>query len=204
MKKLVAVILALVLALSMTAALAEIVNPLSPMIDVNRLEGRYVLASITGVENGKIEYTLFEPERYAKADLEKLQKGDILVSDGQEVLVATISLDNETCTINAGLEDEVWMQANSFGEYLISLDDDFHPLINLGTFTQEVNEYIPFLDNIDPATGEMLDLPTVHSGKEFVETMASDPIGFDKDNTWLLFGASNYIQMIVRVYSVSQ
>ena len=204
MKKLVAVVLALVLALSVTAALAEIVNPLSPMIDVNRLEGRYVLASVKSAGDGNIEYTLFEPERYAKADLEKLQKDDILVSGGQEVVVMTVSLADDTCTINAGLEDEVWMQANEFGEYLVSLDDDFHPLINLGTFTQEVNEYIPFLDNIDPATGDMLDLPTVHSGKEFVETMASDPIGFDKENTWLLFGASNYIQMIVRVFSVSQ
>ena len=204
MKKLVAVVLAMMLALSVTAALAEIVNPMSPRIDVNRLEGCYVLASVSDAGNGKIEYTLFEPERYAKADLEKLQKDDILVSGGQEVVVMTISLSENECTINAGLEDEVWMQSNGFGEYMVSLDDDFHPLVNLGTFTQEVNEYIPFLDNIDPATGDMLDLPTVHSGKEFVETMASDPIGFDKDNTWLLFGTSNYIQMIVRVFSVSQ
>lgn len=204
MKKLTAVILALALILSAAAALAEIVNPLSPLIDVKRLEDHYVLASVKAAGEGKVEYTLFEPERYAKADLEKLQKGDILVSGGQEIPVMTISLSEDECTINAGLEDEVWMQANPFNEYLVSLDDDFHPLVNLGTFTAEINEYIPFLDNIDPATGDMLDLPTVHSGKEFIENLAADPIGFDKDNTWLLFGASNYIRMIVREFSVSQ
>ncbi|MBQ3278751.1 MAG: hypothetical protein IJG94_06280 [Clostridia bacterium] len=204
MKKLVAILMALILSLSVAASLAEIVNPLSPLIDVNRLEGRFVLASVRSAGNGRIEFTLYEAERYAKADLEKLKKGDILVSDGQEVTVQTVSLVNETCTVNAGLEDEVLLQANEFGEYLISLDDDFHPLINLGTFTQEVNEYIPFLDNVDPATGEMRELPTVASGKDFIDNLDSDPIGFDRDNTYLLFGASNYIHMIVRYYSVTQ
>ena len=124
MKKLVAILLALILSLSVAASLAEIVNPLSPLIDVNRLEGRFVLASVRSAGNGRIEFTLYEAERYAKADLEKLKKGDILVSDGQEVTVQTVSLVNETCTVNAGLEDEVLLQANEFGEYLISLDDE--------------------------------------------------------------------------------
>ena len=53
MKKLVAILMALILSLSVAASLAEIVNPLSPLIDVNRLEGRFVLASVRSAGNGR-------------------------------------------------------------------------------------------------------------------------------------------------------
>jgi hypothetical protein len=72
------------------------------------------------------------------------------------------------------------------------------------TGVQVCSSDLPFLDNVDPATGEMRELPTVASGKDFIDNLDSDPIGFDRDNTYLLFGASNYIHMIVRYYSVTQ
>ena len=64
-----------------------------------------------------------------------------------------------------------------------------------------VTEKLIFLDRIDPSSGEILSVPTVHNAGEFLDMKkdADDP-GFEANNVYVVFDENGDLAVIERFY----
>ena len=205
MKKTMAVIAALALAVCMIAtASAETVKPNPATIDINNLENRMVRTDVE-YKNGKLELTLFEPERFATDAIKALKAGDAILTDGEEVTIETIDQDGPDTIFNKGTASEMLFCDTDKGYMEHVEENDMVPWIKLGTMEKEILEYYPILDWIDPITGETLQEVTVYRGDK-LEQLLKDPqaIGFSNKNVDIVYDGNNEISLMIRYYSPAQ
>ncbi len=180
---------------------AETLLPMASDIRMDRLEYRFLICDVGAAqEDGSVRMTLFVPEVFERSALEGLKAGDVIRINGEDCTVETVSVNDAEAWINQGTASEKELRANEYGEYHLVLINERLPYQQLGTIQVEIPENLAMLDCIDPATGEQLEKPTVHTGEEFLQMLREDPVGFDVKNTWVLFGVSNVPNMIVRYY----
>ena len=183
MRKLLCMVLCLCLLIpAMALAERKVVTALATKINPDDLSNTLVDARIKSYnrEENTITLEIIVPEFYDADEIKSLQIGDAIYTQGHEV------------TVNA--------------VYPIQDGDDFS-WITLTTVTVPVPPHLIFLDGIDPATGEDLPLPTVHSAEEFIAILEgknkSDP-GFDLNNTEIVFDSDVQPVIIRRNYVVWQ
>ncbi len=86
--------------------------------------------------------------------------------------------------------------------YEIMQDDD-HTWVTLTTLNVPAYDHLLFLDEIDPASGESLNYPTVHSAADLIAEMeageAAGP-GFAVNNTSVVFDRNGALALVRRFY----
>ena len=187
-----------------SAAAETVVQPNAPTISIDRLEGRYLLADMKDAGNGKVSITVYGTETFPAEAIEGLKPGDRIVTGGGEYTVSTVGpfADYEdTIVLNTGAVDELLFEKNGHNEYVQAGTNDEHPQIHLGTVTAELNEYTCFIDRVDPKTGNALDKPVLRSGRDLIDAMNTDEIGFSSMNVYVAFNEFNDPVLIVRIYT---
>ena len=192
MRKLLCMVLCLCLLIpAMALAERKVVTALATKINPDDLSNTLVDARIKSYnkEENTITLEIIVPEFYDADEIKSLQIGDAIYTQGHEVTVNAIN--EYDCFIAVVQDDDEVITIATDGEtvYPIQDGDDFS-WITLTTVTVPVPPHLIFLDGIDPATGEDLSLPTVHSAEEFIAMLEgkdkSDP-GFDLNNTEIVF-----------------
>ena len=209
MRKLLCMVLCLCLLIpAMALAERKVVTALATKINPDDLSNTLVDARIKSYnkEENTITLEIIVPEFYDADEIKSLQIGDAIYTQGHEVTVNAIN--EYDCFIAVVQDDDEVITIATDGEtvYPIQDGDDFS-WITLTTVTVPVPPHLIFLDGIDPATGEDLSLPTVHSAEEFIAMLEgkdkSDP-GFDLNNTEIVFDSDVQPYMIRRHYVLWQ
>ena len=209
MRKLLCMVLCLCLLIpAMALAERKVVTALATKINPDDLSNTLVDARIKSYnkEENTITLEIIVPEFYDADEIKSLQIGDAIYTQGHEVTVNAIN--EYDCFIAVVQDDDEVITIATDGEtvYPIQDGDDFS-WITLTTVTVPVPPHLIFLDGIDPATGEDLPLPTVHSAEEFIAILGgknkSDP-GFDLNNTEIVFDSDVQPVIIRRNYVVWQ
>ena len=209
MKKLLSMILCLRLLIpAMVSAERKVVTSLATNINPYDLSSTLVDARIKSFnkEDNTMTLEIIIPEFYDAEEIRSLQIGDAIYTQGHEVTVNAIN--EYDCFITIVQDDDEVITIATDGEtvYPIQDGDDFS-WITLTTVTVPVPPHLIFLDGIDPATGEDLPLPTVHSAEEFIAILEgknkSDP-GFDLNNVEIVFDSDAQPVIVRRHYVVWQ
>lgn len=209
MRKLLCMVLCLCLLIpAMALAERKVVTALATNINPDDLSNTLVDARIKSYnkEDNTITLEIIVPEFYDADEIKSLQIGDAIYTQGHEVTVNAIN--EYDCFIAVVQDDDEVITIATDGEtvYPIQDGDDFS-WITLTTVTVPVPPHLIFLDGIDPATGEDLSLPTVHSAEEFIAMLEgkdkSDP-GFDLNNVEIVFDSDVQPVIIRRNYVVWQ
>ena len=209
MKKLLSMILCLCLLIpAMVSAERKVVTALATKINPDDLSSTLVDARIKSFnkEDNTMTLEIIIPEFYDAEEIRSLQIGDAIYTQGHEVTVNAIN--EYDCFITIVQDDDEVITIATDGEtvYPIQDGDDFS-WITLTTVTVPVPPHLIFLDGIDPATGEDLPLPTVHSAEEFIAILEgknkSDP-GFDLNNVEIVFDSDAQPVIVRRHYVVWQ
>ena len=95
--------------------------------------------------------------------------------------------------------DELLFKKNGHNEYVPVGTDDEHPQISLGTVTAELDKYTCFIDRVDSKTGDALDKPVLRSGRDLMDAMNTDEIGFSSMNLYASFNELNDPALVVRI-----
>ena len=210
MKKLLCMVLCLCLLIpAMALAERKVVTALATNINPDDLSNTLVDARIKSYnkEDGTMTLEIIVPEFYDGEDIKNLQIGDAIYTQGHEVTVDAINEYDCFITVIQNDPDEVIMIVTDLDTVCPIMDNDDFSWITLTTVTVPVMPYLVFLDGIDPATGEDLPLPTVHSAEEFIAILdgknKSDP-GFDLNNIEIVFDSSAQPYIIRRHYVLWQ
>ena len=185
------------------------ITALASEIDPEHLASVSVYARITGyaADENKLTVAPLVPERYDGAELLSLVPGDAIYTQGQEIVVQTIGEQYGYIVINDGeyqfSEDSIWLYEDADGCYVISDWDDIR-WITLAEVSVPVQDGLLFLDGINPSSGEILDMPTVHSAAEFLEMLKTEAEGegpgFDARNVFVVFNTDGQLALIQRYY----
>ena len=128
-----------------------------------------------------------------------LKAGDTLTIGTEEIAVETIEpLDEGDWTVN----DEIILTTYEDGVHASLYEHEYMEVF--ATLMLDVPEDLEFQDGIDPATGEILDEPTVHTAAEFIEILqageeSGDP-GFTADNVYISLDAEGKLTLVQRFY----
>ena len=207
MKRILAVMAVLALALSLAGAVraeGKTIRPLPVLTDISRLGDRFVTTDIEPAGGNRVTLKLFEKERFDGEDIRALQVGDVIVTDGEEVKVESITVDADVW-VNKGRNTELRLCENSFGEFERVMENDMVPWIALGSFETELNEYTLFLDWVNPETGEGLDAPAVRDAAFLLRDLPNtETVGYDCKAVKIIYDSSNQPYAIWRFYSPAQ
>ena len=158
-------------------------------------------------DGGTLTLMLIAPERYRRDEIESLQSGDAIFTQGQEVCIDSVTEKYGYIVFNEGdyefSEGSVWLYEDTDESYWIAEYDD-HTWIEIAELQIPVTDRLIFLDGINPSSGEGLILPAVHSAGEFVSLFRSEAAGggpgFDVNNVTVVFDAEGRLAVVSRYY----
>lgn len=146
------------------------------------------------------------PEAYDPDEVESLQVGDAIYTQGQAITVESVVNDYGVIILNQKNPDDptdsIMLYQGADMNYEIMEADD-HTWTTLGILNVPVSGSLLYLDEIDPATGETLGNPTVHNLQQFVAELEGGSEagpGFDTNNTTVVFDETGALALIRRFY----
>lgn len=216
MKKLSAII-TLVLSLSLllcSAASADTVTALATEINPEHLEKVASYAHILGYnkESNTLTVELIAPEIFSWEDVEFLEVGDSIYTDGREVVVETIEgyASKGSYSINDGEVILIHYFSTHDGFHpdyaAVYEDDDVHVWNNLGIRQFPVQDTLLFLDYTSDETNFPLEMPVVRTAREFIARLTQEDaseafgVGFTADNVYVVFDGEGNLAVILRYY----
>ena len=174
MKKILCMVLCLCLLIpAMVCAERKVVTAVAAEINPDNLKSVLVDARIRAYskEDSTITVDIITPELYDPEEIKSLAEGDGIYTQGHEMTVESINHYDTFLTIVSGEEVlTLFTDMEPYGSY----DGDFPLWTTLATVTVPVYDDVIYLDDVDPATGDSLPLPTVHSAEEFRSGLAAD------------------------------
>lgn len=206
MKKIICVMMTFTVLLALIcAASAETIQAKAPTIDIDHLEGRMVKTDIDYKGEDIMTLTLYENERFNAEAIKAVKVGDVIVTDGEEVVIESIETDGPDIIFNRGTEKEMLFCDAGRNEFEHVMESDYVPWIKLGSMDVEILEYYPILDAIDPLTGELLEEYTLYRGDKLKELLQNpDAVGFNCKNVDVVYDHNNQPVLMRREYSPAQ
>ena len=205
-KKLAAFILAIVMMLTVSLAVAKTVEPEDP--EIERVAGRTVHATVGEyVENlNSFRVTVYENDRFDDDDIDSLAAGDILLADGMPFTVKEMSKtpDGELmAVIGNGLEIVFVKDDDDYTAHYT--DDDRQCMHAIAVLLLPVAEGIVYEDNSDPDLDSKM---KVYEGlQEVLKAKAENEensIGFDFYATTVTLNEKLEIVKIHQNFDVAQ
>ncbi len=204
MKRLLAALAVLMLAVSAASADTITAMATEPYMEVYAKYACCARIHDYDSETNMLEVELIIPEIFARDDVKGLQPGDAIYTGGQEVPIQTITEEYGYIILNKGdyefSEGSVWLMEDPDGNYRPVAYEDYIWL-EMARIEVPVTERLLFLDRIDPSSGEILSVPTVHDADEFLgmQKDADDP-GFKANNVYVVFDENGNLAVIERFY----
>ena len=209
MKKLLCMILVFcLLAPAMAFAERTVVTALAVAVNPDNLVSVAVDARITDYNQADNTLTieLLVPELFDFYEIENLNAGDAIYTQGREIEIREIGEDGEYIVLNPGQDgdgdDTVWLCQYLDQHYTVMNQDDAAWNV-LATVTVPVPEHLLFLDEIEEVTLMPLYVPAVHNGSGFLAAMEAEKEngpGFAANNTMVVFDENGDLVMIRRYY----
>ena len=205
-KTAVALVLLISLLLS-AAASADVLTAMPVELDPERLEKTTCNARIVGYNEAQNTLTvhLTVPEIFPTDELYKISVGDSIYTGGQEILIESISHDDDWCGVVGFNDWEIFFFEERDGCYRMA-DEDCYFWNVIAVIECPVKDHLLLLDYVDDDTGDMLNLPAVLTARELTVKMlaeqASDRyhIGFAADNVTVTFDGEGNLAVINRFY----
>ncbi|MBQ6960022.1 MAG: hypothetical protein IJP78_03480 [Clostridia bacterium] len=213
MKKLVLSI-ALMLTISpffCSVASADVITALAAEINPEHLEKTASYARILGYNEKENTLTveLIVPEIFSWEDVEALKVGDSIYTDGREVTIETIAKQDywgDYIKINDGSVNLSRCSDGSGDFAAVSEWDDAYTWIELAVIECPVKDSLLFLDYINDETGNMLELPVVHTARELTTRLLEEDadqvynVGLTASNVYVVFDGEGNLATIHRFY----
>ena len=204
MKKLIAILI--LLALAVSAASAETITAMAnePYMDEFVKYACHARIHDYDSETNMLEVELIIPEIFSREDVLSLKPGDAIYTDGHEVEIQTVTEEYGYIILNKGdyefSEGSVWLREDTDGNFRPVEYEDYI-WSEMARIEVPVTENLLFLDMIDPSSGEILEMPTVHNADEFLAMKDStvDP-GFKVNNVYVVFDENGDLAVICRYY----
>ncbi len=200
--------IAIVLMLSLllllcSPASADTITAMAIEINPEHLEKTSSYARILGynADSNTLTVELIVPEVFDYHDIEALQPGDSIYTDGHEVLIQTIEV-NDWGTYTINHEDKwgyVFLLKDLNGDYRTGCDDDY-VWRTAAVIECPVKDSLLFLDYINEGDGGMVELPFVRTLEEFLDRLENGPIAFDENNVYVVFDKEGNLATIQRYY----
>lgn len=216
MKKLSAIItLVLILSLLLcSAASADTVTALATEINPEHLEKVASYAHILGYnkESNTLTVELIAPEIFSWEDVEYLEVGDSIYTNGKEIVIETIEGSASKGSFNINDGEVILIQYLSAhdgyrADYTtVYEEDDVHVWNDLGILQCPVRDTLLFLDYIMDETGFPLEMPVVYTARELTAHLAQEDaseafgFGFTADNVYVVFDGEGNLATIQRYY----
>ena len=211
MKKHAAWALALLAALVLGSAAADTITPMPPTLDTDSLACQAVMAVLTDADPAArtVTLALYEPEVFAAEDILALQPGDVLLSGGREIAVTSVDITSwGEVSLNEGTdawyETLPWLEQDDSGNYRTVCYGSLPGWTPFGQMTFTLPDTLLLLDSIDPATGDALELPTVHPAQKWLAMIAAEAenegVGFSIENMYLVFDENGVPAVAYRYY----
>ena len=215
MKKVMAVVLALCMALALVAcggntntpqddtnkdSETKRVEPLASTVDISNVTDATLSASFdagslkTEGDAATLELKVYDYEQYDAAEVSQLKVGDTIVSGGKDIVITSID-DSNGYVINGGYEQGGLNLAAGEGGvvYTVSVDD-IKNYVEAGTVTLPISSECVLTDSSNLENGEK----TVNAA-DLAAFLASDTVGFQPASTQVTV-TGGQITAISRVY----
>lgn len=202
-------LLALVLLLTAfcPAAHAKTVVPMPLTLKTDALKNQSVYTRVNGYDRktNLLTVSLYEVETFRREDIDALNVGDVLQTDGQTIPVKSIERGALDVSVNGGSyeykEGTAWLVDANDGYRVQRYNETVW--LPVGTLTfPPANDFL-VLDGID-GTGSTRDLPCVMPLPEFIDLIAESKegyeVGFSIDNAYLLIDGNGRPVGIQRFY----
>ena len=197
MKKLLILVACLLMITSAASAERTVVTALAAEINPDSLVSVAFDAKINSYTEGIFSITILVPERYDPEEIQALQVGDAIFTEGREVEIKNLSKGIGSMILNAGTADEVFLFESIDCNYWITNGSD-NTWLELATVTVPASDHLIFLDS---STEETILHPTVYNAAGFVERMnAADDSGFDIHNVEVVIDEEGKVAVIRRFY----
>ena len=210
MKRLASVItlLMMILLLLCSPASADVITAMAIEINPEHLEKTASYARILGynAETDSLTVELIVPERFSGEEVGALKEGDSICTNGQEILIESISYDDEWCSTLFINGWDVFLIQDRDGNYTAMADEDNCVWIPLAVIECPVRDSMLFLDNVDEETGNALTLPVVHSARELTARLLEEgtdeayTVGLSANNVYVVFDGEGNLATIQRFY----
>lgn len=136
------------------------------------------------------------PESYA----ESLQVGDKLTAGRFEEEISTLEKTEEGSIL---INDEI--ELRKYGDEYHIYIYEIEYIETYGMLRLEIPDDLTVVDNVDSATGELLEEPVTYTVDEFRAMLAAEAYpDFATDNTWVTFGDNGEMLSVEREYSPAQ
>lgn len=211
MKKLTAILFALILVLTAAAACAKDVNPLPSETLKGLLAGKTFNARVSGYgfaedENGNgytdvwLSFTICERDRYTAEDIQSLEVGDKLIlgiRSPYDVLDITTDEYNYV-TLNDKTEwyENLVLYPEEDGTYVSANATENPYWHDILSFEIEADDSMIFRDFSDPEAEE----PTDRTLNDFLK-MVSEEVSFNEDNTEITFDENGHLAVLLYKYT---
>ena len=206
MKKWLALVLAAVMMLTVSAACAKTVEP--EETEIEHIAGKTVHATVGAYneEAGTFEVTLYDLDRFEKEDIEKLEAGDILLGNGCVHKVKEVTKDDDGDQLvktEEGLEI-YFVQAGDDDLTARLTDDDRELMHAFAKLILPAAKDLVYEDHSDPEAEN----PTVYSSLEEIlkvkEEKEETSIGFNFYSTQIELNDDLEIVKIHQSFDVAQ
>ena len=218
MRRLILCILTLLFLLP-TAALAKTVEPQPLTLFMDDLADRSVYVTVDDYdpEARVFTVTLYEPETFSREDIESLEVGDGIISDGKTWTVEKLDREGWAVQINNFHggdyeQDALTLSAEYQYDGPVYRADDWgsHIWVPIGQMELSADGDWLFADSMEPELGWKLDKPEIMTAAAFAElyteVQTSDlyKVGFDIQNCWMVFGRDGQPVLLCRIYRAWQ
>lgn len=185
----------------------NVVTAIAAQIDPENPRNISCYARILGYNKAGNTLTveLLIPEVFHRGEIRSLEPGDILYTNGAEIIVQTIEVNDEYgyVLINEGeyqyAPGSVTLHEDPYGNY--SPEKYGHKTyITLAVLECPVRETLLFLDYISADTYDSTDLPSVSSAAEFINAVENNEPGLDIDNISVVFDNNGDLAVIQRFF----
>lgn len=209
MKKLLCMMLVFCLLVpAMASAERTVVTALAIAVNPDNLASVAVDARITDYNqtDNALTIELLVPELFDFNDIENLNIGDAIYTQGREIEIREIEEDGGYVVLNPGQDgdgdDTVWLCQYLDQNYTVMNQDDAAWIV-LATVTVPVPDRLLFLDEIEEVTLMPLYVPAVHGRSDFLSAMEAEKEngpGFAANNAMVVFDENGDLALIRRYY----
>lgn len=184
------------LAAACSPASADVITAMAIEVNPQHLEKTASYARILGYnsDSNTLTVELIAPELFACDDVEALQPGDSIYTDGREVLIETIEVTGWGAYLmndQGEGSDPVYLLPYKNGNYIADRESDY-VWNTVAVIECPVNDSLLCLNFIDDQTGNTLELPIVLTAQDLTSTIFAEQAAEEYFVTW----ASNKVYVV--------
>ena len=149
-------------------------------------------------EAGTVKATVKRPITLDREYVDSLQVGDTLTIGSEDIIVESLESDEYGVMVN----DYISLWYTEDDEVTAKYENDHDFMETIAELSLQIPENLVFIDEIDPATGEILEEPAEHTAAEFTEMLAAGGVpDFASENVYVTYDDNGEMTLVRRIYT---